>query len=113
MRQASASRGVYQRAQEFRRNGRSALECCGLARRGRLRHRRGTRSYPRVMKKNVRASAGPVIGFLAGGVWGWLLFHELGGLSLEAVWASLPSIPPHRYLLAAASTLVAYAALAG
>jgi glycosyltransferase 2 family protein len=65
------------------------------------------------MKKNVRDFAWPVIGFLAVVVSGWLLFHELRGLSLEAVWTSLTSIPPHRYLLAAASTLVAYAALAG
>src|SRR3954469_21922478 len=64
------------------------------------------------MKKNVRDFAWPVIGFLAVVVSGWLLFHELRGLSLEAVWTSLTSIPPHRYLLAAASTLVAYAALA-
>jgi len=62
--------------------------------------------------RNVRDFAWPVIGFLAVIVSGWLLYHELRGLSLEAVWASLTAIPPHRYLLAAASTLVAYAALA-
>ena len=64
------------------------------------------------MKKNVRDFAWPVIGLLAVVVSGWLLFRELRGLSLEAIWISLTAIPPHRYLLAAASTLVAYAALA-
>src|SRR5215217_7291178 len=62
--------------------------------------------------RNVRDFAWPVIGFLAVVVSGWLLYHELRGLSLEAVWTSLTSIPAHRYLLAAASTLIAYAALA-
>jgi uncharacterized membrane protein YbhN (UPF0104 family) len=57
--------------------------------------------------RNARDFAWPVIGFLAVIVSGWLLYHELRGLSLEAVWASLTAIPPHRYLLAAASTLVA------
>jgi glycosyltransferase 2 family protein len=62
--------------------------------------------------RNVRDYAWPVVGFLAVVVSGWLLYHELAGLSLEAVWTSLTSIPAHRYLLAAASTLLAYAALA-
>jgi uncharacterized membrane protein YbhN (UPF0104 family) len=62
--------------------------------------------------KHAREFAWPVIGLLAVIVSVWLLFHELRGLSLEAVWSSLTAIPPHQYLLAALSTLVAYAALA-
>jgi uncharacterized membrane protein YbhN (UPF0104 family) len=62
--------------------------------------------------RNVRDYAWPVVGFLAVVISGWLLYHELAGLSLEAVWTSLTSIPAHRYLLAAGSTLLAYAALA-
>ena len=62
--------------------------------------------------KHAREFVWPVIGLLAVVVSAWLLYHELRGLSLEALWSSLTSIPPHQYLLAAASTLVAYAALA-
>jgi uncharacterized membrane protein YbhN (UPF0104 family) len=62
--------------------------------------------------KHAREFVWPVIGLLAVVVSGWLLYHELRELSLEALWSSLTSIPPHQYLLAAASTLVAYAALA-
>src|SRR3954452_3690475 len=64
------------------------------------------------MTKNVRDFVWPVVGSLAVVVSGWLLYGELRGLSLEAVWTSLTSIPAHRYLLAAAATLLAYAALA-
>ncbi|QFU17378.1 lysylphosphatidylglycerol synthase domain-containing protein [Microvirga thermotolerans] len=62
--------------------------------------------------KNVREFVWPVIGLLAVGVSGWLLYRELRGLSLDDVWESLKAVPPHRYLLAALSTLVAYGALA-
>ena len=62
--------------------------------------------------KQAREFVWPVIGLLAVVVSGWLLYHELRGLSLEALWSSLTSIPTHQYLLAFASTLVAYAALA-
>jgi uncharacterized membrane protein YbhN (UPF0104 family) len=62
--------------------------------------------------KNVREFLWPLIGLAAVVVSGWLLYRELSGLSLSAVWASLTSISPHRYLLAILSTLVAYAALA-
>jgi uncharacterized membrane protein YbhN (UPF0104 family) len=62
--------------------------------------------------KHAREFVWPVIGLLAVVVSGWLLYHELRGLSAEALWSSLTSIPLHQYLLAAASTLVAYAALA-
>lgn len=43
----------------------------------------------------------------------WLLLRELHGLSLEKVGDSLTAIPPLHWFLCAASTLVAYAALAG
>ncbi|NIX76160.1 lysylphosphatidylglycerol synthase domain-containing protein [Microvirga terricola] len=62
--------------------------------------------------KNVREFIWPVIGLVAVVVSGWLLYRELRGLSLEAVWDSLKAVPTHRYALAGLSTLVAYAALA-
>jgi uncharacterized membrane protein YbhN (UPF0104 family) len=62
--------------------------------------------------KNVREFIWPLIGLIAVVVSGWLLFRELRGLSLDAVWASLTAIPAHRYALAGLSTIVAYAALA-
>jgi glycosyltransferase 2 family protein len=62
--------------------------------------------------KNVREFVWPVIGLVAVVVSGWLLYRELRGISLVAVWESLAAIPLHRYLLAALSTLFAYAALA-
>jgi uncharacterized membrane protein YbhN (UPF0104 family) len=62
--------------------------------------------------KNAREFIWPLIGLTAVVVSGWLLYRELRGLSLGDVWTSLTSIPPHRYALALASTLVAYAALA-
>ena len=62
--------------------------------------------------KHAREFVWPVIGLLAVVVSGWLLYRELRGLSLDDIWASLTAIPPHRYALAALSTLVAYGALA-
>lgn len=62
--------------------------------------------------KHAREFVWPIIGLLAVVVSGWLLYHELRDLSLEALWSSLTAIPAHQYLLAACSTLVAYAALA-
>ncbi|HEX8166052.1 MAG TPA: lysylphosphatidylglycerol synthase domain-containing protein [Beijerinckiaceae bacterium] len=62
--------------------------------------------------KNAREFVWPLIGFVAVVVSGWLLYRELRDISFVAVWASLAAIPPHRYLLAGLSTLVAYAALA-
>jgi uncharacterized membrane protein YbhN (UPF0104 family) len=74
---------------------------------------RGTGARPLPMRHhNVREFVWPVIGLAAVVISGWLLYRELRGLSLDAVWASLAAIPPHRYLLAALSTLVAYGALA-
>lgn len=55
----------------------------------------------------------PVIGLLAVVASFYLLAREFRGESvMEQTWADLRAISLHRYLLAAASTLVAYAALA-
>jgi uncharacterized membrane protein YbhN (UPF0104 family) len=62
--------------------------------------------------KNVREFMWPIIGLVAVVVSGWLLYRELRGMSLDDVWDSLKSVPSERYLLAAGSTLIAYAALA-
>lgn len=62
--------------------------------------------------KNVREFVWPIVGLLAVVVSGWLLLRELRGLSLDELWESLTAIPAERFLLAGASTLVAYAALA-
>ncbi|MET0430722.1 MAG: lysylphosphatidylglycerol synthase domain-containing protein [Microvirga sp.] len=62
--------------------------------------------------KNVREFLWPFIGLLAVVVSGWLLYRELRGLSLDDVWESLKAVPTQRYVFAALSTLVAYAALA-
>jgi len=55
----------------------------------------------------------PVVGAATIAVCGWLLYKELRGLSLDDVWDSLTAISGLHWLLAALSTLVAYAALAG
>lgn len=62
--------------------------------------------------KHVKEFIWPVIGLGAVVVSGWLLYHQVRGLSLAEIGSSLSAIPPHRYALAALSTLVAYAALA-
>ncbi|GJD50447.1 hypothetical protein OPKNFCMD_3186 [Methylobacterium crusticola] len=62
--------------------------------------------------KKIRDFIWPAIGLVAVVVSVYLLWHLLKGLSFADVEASLRAIPPHRYLLAIASTLVAYAALA-
>ena len=54
----------------------------------------------------------PVIGLVAVVFAFYLLFKELGGLSASDIIDALKAIPPYRYALAAASTLLAYAALA-
>ncbi|KAA2235784.1 lysylphosphatidylglycerol synthase domain-containing protein [Salinarimonas soli] len=54
----------------------------------------------------------PVIGLLAVVFSGWLLFKEMRAISARDIVASLEAITPTQYLLAALSTLVAYAALA-
>jgi uncharacterized membrane protein YbhN (UPF0104 family) len=60
----------------------------------------------------ARDYAWTVVGFLAVAFSLWLLIRELRGLSVDQVAAGLSSIPLHRWLLALASTFVAYAALA-
>jgi uncharacterized membrane protein YbhN (UPF0104 family) len=54
----------------------------------------------------------PMIGLAAVVVSGYFLYQELKTTSLAAIWSAILAIPPHRILLAALSTLVAYAALA-
>lgn len=55
----------------------------------------------------------PLVGLLAVAFSAWLLYHELRGISLEDVLESLEAIPLSNWGLAALSTLLAYAALAG
>jgi uncharacterized membrane protein YbhN (UPF0104 family) len=62
--------------------------------------------------RNVRDFLWPIVGLVAVIVSGVLLYHQLRGLSLSDLEASLYAIPAHRYLLAGLSTLVAYGALA-
>ncbi|KMO34003.1 lysylphosphatidylglycerol synthase domain-containing protein [Methylobacterium aquaticum] len=62
--------------------------------------------------KKIKEFIWPVIGLGAVVVSVYLLWHLLKGLSFADVKASLAAIPPHRYALAVASTLVAYGALA-
>jgi uncharacterized membrane protein YbhN (UPF0104 family) len=55
----------------------------------------------------------PVVGLLAVAFSVWLLYHELRGISVDDVIDGLAAIPLHRWLLAGAAALLAYAALAG
>jgi uncharacterized membrane protein YbhN (UPF0104 family) len=55
----------------------------------------------------------PVVGLAAVAFSIWLLYHELRGISFRELKASFAAIRPQDWLLAALSTLVAYAALAG
>lgn len=55
----------------------------------------------------------PIIGLLTISFSVWLLYKELRGLSLDDLWDSLLAIPASGWVLAAISTLIAYAALAG
>ncbi|TIX62546.1 MAG: UPF0104 family protein [Mesorhizobium sp.] len=43
----------------------------------------------------------------------WLLIHELRGISLDDVWAGIVAIPARGWILAALSSVIAYASLAG
>lgn len=54
----------------------------------------------------------PAVGLIAVAFSGWLLYHEVRGLSLEDVGASLAAIPLHGWLLAAGGAMLAYATLA-
>lgn len=55
----------------------------------------------------------PVVGVAAVAVSAWLLYRELRSISLEDVLESLQAIRMHHWVLAGASALLAYAALAG
>ncbi|MBW9087835.1 UPF0104 family protein [Rhizobium wenxiniae] len=55
----------------------------------------------------------PAVGGLTIALSAWLLYKELRGLSLDDLWGSLAAIPGTHWCLAAASSLVAYWALAG
>jgi glycosyltransferase 2 family protein len=55
----------------------------------------------------------PVIGLAAVALSVWLLYHELRGISLDDVGDGLMAISWHRWLLAAAGSILAYTALAG
>jgi glycosyltransferase 2 family protein len=55
----------------------------------------------------------PVVGGLTIALSAWLLYKELRGLSLDDLWESLQAISPAHWLMAGASSLLAYAALAG
>jgi hypothetical protein len=54
----------------------------------------------------------PLIGLAAVVISGYFLYQELKTTSIHAIGEAILAIPPHRILLAALSTLVAYAALA-
>ncbi|CAN7466708.1 lysylphosphatidylglycerol synthase domain-containing protein [Rhizobium sp. LjRoot30] len=62
---------------------------------------------------SLRKYVWPVIGLAAVVFSIWLLYRELRGLSLNDMIASFRAIPLHHWLLSGASTLLAYAALAG
>ncbi|SDM16312.1 hypothetical protein SAMN05216360_10120 [Methylobacterium phyllostachyos] len=62
--------------------------------------------------KKISEFIWPLIGLAAVVVSGYFLYQELKTTSLAAIWAAILAIPPHRILLAALSTLVAYSALA-
>ncbi|WP_188910468.1 lysylphosphatidylglycerol synthase domain-containing protein [Aureimonas endophytica] len=62
--------------------------------------------------KRLREFLWPLIGLAAVAISGYLLYHRLQGVSVADLKASFAAIPVHRFLLASASTLVAYAALA-
>jgi len=61
----------------------------------------------------LKALVWPTVGLFAVAFSIWLLYHELRGISLEDLGDSLRAIPAHRWLLAAASSVLAYGALAG
>ncbi|MER9340465.1 lysylphosphatidylglycerol synthase domain-containing protein [Mesorhizobium sp. M0601] len=62
---------------------------------------------------NWRRYFWPVIGIAAVVFSLWLLLHELRGISLDDVWAGIIAIPARGWVLAALSSVVAYASLAG
>ena len=62
--------------------------------------------------KRVHDVAWPIIGLGAVGVFSWLLFRDLRGLSFASLESAIAAISPARWLLAIGSTSLAYAALA-
>jgi hypothetical protein len=65
-----------------------------------------------MLRKVLKKYGWPVIGLAAVVLSGWLLYSELRSLSFDDLVDSLAAISWHQWLLAAASTLVAYGALA-
>ena len=55
----------------------------------------------------------PVVGCAAVVFSLWLLYHEVRGISFTDVYQALAAIPPHRLLLSALGTVIAYSAIAG
>jgi hypothetical protein len=62
--------------------------------------------------RRVQDIAWPIIGLGAVAVSSWLLFKELRGLSYASLRDAFGSISPGRWVMACASTIVAYSALA-
>lgn len=62
---------------------------------------------------NWRRYFWPVVGLAAVAFSLWLLIHELRGISLDDVWAGIVAIPARGWILAALSSVIAYASLAG
>ena len=62
---------------------------------------------------NWRRYFWPVVGIAAVIFSLLLLWHELRGISLDDVWDGLAAIPTRGWILAALSSVIAYAALAG
>jgi uncharacterized membrane protein YbhN (UPF0104 family) len=62
---------------------------------------------------NWRRYFWPVVGLAAVALSLWLLIHELRGISLDDVWAGIVAIPARGWILAALSSVIAYASLAG
>jgi uncharacterized membrane protein YbhN (UPF0104 family) len=63
--------------------------------------------------KKLKTYFWPLVGLAAVAFSGWLLYHELRGISLEDVGDGLAAIPPSGWILATASCVLAYVALAG
>lgn len=64
-------------------------------------------------KESLSKKIWPVVGLCAVALSIWLLYRELRGISFAELEDSFAAISAHRWALACASTLVAYAALAG
>lgn len=73
----------------------------------------GAKGAGKLNRMRIKDYIWPVVGLGAVAVSAWLLYHEWREISLEDVWSGLEAIPAHGWLLAALSSIVAYAALAG